>query len=313
MRAFLDESFQRPHRVHGLMRGSGREGGVPGPVTAEPVLRPLEFAGRLYAAYQDGMFRRRLALDDLNGERKRRREKLARDWARRRREIEYMALTKRDSWDLLKQTRRFEAEARRRLAAEMDARRREAVERVPCANWSGFLRWRARQGDETALAVLRSRGEEVSRETIQSPESPAAAVEAWRQIQQDGRTRDQHIRAVQQIQKSEKGALLAMSRMQRLAALERARGRPGEPRLFQNAAHDIDARGVVLFTLGDGGRIADAGYQVFFNARNERAAQAAEKYARVKWGPAAVLEGCGFRRGFVKEPARESRQKDRES
>jgi hypothetical protein len=223
-----------------------------------------------------------------------------------------MALTRRDRWNLLKQARQFEAEARRRLAAEMDARRREAVERIPYANWSGFLRWRANQGDETALAVLRSRGEEVSPETAQSSEPPAAPVEAWRQVQQDGRTREQHIRAAQQIQKSERSALLAVSRVQRLAALERARGRPGEPRLFQNAAHDIDARGVVLFTLGDGGRIADAGDQVFFNARNERSAQAAEKYARAKWGLAAVLEEGRFMPGLeckrklqVGEPGRE--------
>jgi len=70
-----------------------------------------------------------------------------------------MGIAKKNRRNLLSIARKHEAEAiaKVRLAIQPE---REAVRRdIPFTSWNGFLQHKAEQGNETALAILRSRRE----------------------------------------------------------------------------------------------------------------------------------------------------------
>jgi hypothetical protein len=124
---------------------------------AKPLHRQSPERDRLYTECQAGMAERKEASAALKEESMLRRKTLERTWQRQRRGIESMPLTKRDRIFLLKLGRQLKAEARHTLSREMKERQKKLRETFPYSSWSTFLCWRAGQGHEGALAVLRSR------------------------------------------------------------------------------------------------------------------------------------------------------------
>ncbi len=82
---------------------------------------------------------------------------IRRKWAEKRKDLENRPIARRTRVNLMKLARQYETEEIH--AARMDA---------GADNWLDFLRQKAVKGDETALAVLRSRQEEVAPETFSS-------------------------------------------------------------------------------------------------------------------------------------------------
>ena len=129
-------------------------------------------------------------------------------------------------------------------------------------------------GDETALAVLRSK-----KETI-GPEKATTGGKDYEQLQA---ARDKHAAKVKQVEDStklstnSKRALLSVFRMQRLADED-----VSSP--VRGFRHTIDTKGIVIFTLPSGAVIRDEGREILFSGRNEEAKKIAEQYAKLKWG-----------------------------
>ena len=162
---------------------------------------------------------------------------------------------------------------------------REAVRRdIPFSSWSGFLRHKAGQGNETALAVLRSKGETIA------PEQEAAPKKAkdWSQhgmAQFDHSAKERALLEREDLSAKAKKPLLAFLRMERIAAEAKAQGFD-----LGDIARRIDCKGVVIFTLASGGSIRDTGKELFFSAHDEKAHGVDLAYARLKWGKNIVRE-----------------------
>ncbi|MDL2271944.1 hypothetical protein LJC23_02810 [Desulfovibrio sp. OttesenSCG-928-I05] len=55
----------------------------------------------------------------------------------------------------------------------------------------------------------------------------------------------------------------------------------------------IDGKGIVIFTLDNGGTIRDTGKKIFYSAHDSTAEDIARRYAEKKWGKRlAVDKGC---------------------
>lgn len=61
--------------------------------------------------------------------------------------------------------------------------------------------------------------------------------------------------------------------------------------LVQGVSTTVDRKGTVIFTLPEGGRIMDAGKELFFSGKSETARNVAMQYAQKKWGKALHVEG----------------------
>jgi len=178
-----------------------------------------------------------------------------------------MVLTKKDRFALLKQAGQHEAPARRNLAGEREGRRETLWEAFPCCSWSTFLRWQAEQGNETALAVLRSRRETVEPERGDVPFNWISSRRdlAWSSWED----RKRAIMGEPALTPKEKCTLLAVARMCYLQVQDAAGLH--SPKELQGFIFKVDNKGTVLFTLGSGGLIRDMGDQIVCSAHDPAA------------------------------------------
>jgi hypothetical protein len=199
-----------------------------------------------------------------------------------RREIESMAIAKKNRHNQLALSRKREAEAtaKARLALQLE---REAIRReISFTSWNGFLRLKAGQGNETALAVLLSR-----KETVEPEREPEPPVKDWsrhglEQFSLHAAHTEKKRTLLEREDFSAKGKkkkLQAFVRMERIAEEARAQGR--ELGLIQRR---IDGKGVVIFTLDSGGSIRDTGKELFYSTHDDKTRKIALLYAGLKWG-----------------------------
>lgn len=150
---------------------------------AKPLHRDSE-RGNLFAEYQAGLARRKAALATFKNQGQALNDEISRMWDRKRHEIAYMALTRRDRNALLKLAQHHEAKARHKATQKVAILKKEVTEAAPYTSWNTFLRWQASAGNETALAILRSRKnvvapEQASMSDTALQKNKSAAWEMW--------------------------------------------------------------------------------------------------------------------------------------
>jgi hypothetical protein len=264
---------------------------------AVPLHRAPE-RGNLFAEYRQSIEDRKARLLVVKEREDAALAAIREQWAAKRNEIERMGIAKKNRRNLLALARRHEAEviAKARLAVQPE---REAVRReVPFTDWNGFLRGKAEQGNETALAILRSRREGVAEEKEATPgkDWTQHGREQFSAVRADYAARERAALELENVSGKAKKRLLAVLRMERLATEESG--------LFSGFQHTVDGKGAVIFTLPGGGVIRDQGKELFFSARDEAARHIALAYARKKWGKGICLEG----NRLFREPERELEQ-----
>ena len=124
------------------------------------------------------------------------------------------------------------------------------------------------------LALKRSGGKENTYSTLQK-------------IRADYAAKAKAIQENSQLMAKSKTGLLAILKMQQLAAEDKAQGRDNP---FAGAKGEIDAKGNVLFTLAGGGLVRDAGMEITFSVGEQSAHAAAMRYAQAKWGQNATVD-----------------------
>ena len=146
--------------------------------------------------------------------------------------------------NLLKLSRQYEAEEIHGLRSKGHG------------NWLEFLQQKARDGDEAALAVLRSRKEEMKPEIDeQKIRRQTKYLVSRREILEN-----------QTLSQRAKTRLLGMALMEKVSA---------------GAATKISKHGAVIYTLSNGGKICDTGKAISFS---NDARDAALAYMSEKWG-----------------------------
>ena len=200
---------------------------------------PLQKApnrNQLWQEFQQQYMRRKSSL-----------EAIRQKWAEKRKELEHRPIARRTRTNLMKLTRQYEAE-------ELHAARMQAGG----GNWLDFLRQEATKGDDAALAVLRSRQEEVAPETLQFVHERQQARSAYLASKTAVLEKtDLSARA--------KNRLVSMALMDSLASGATAR---------------ISKHGSVIYTLPTGGKICDTGRSISFSPEARATALA---YMSAKW------------------------------
>lgn len=168
-------------------------------------------------------------------------------WKQQRMDLQNRPIAKKSRANLLKLARQYEAE-------ELHA---EKMKQEP-ENWLDFLRQKAAQGDETALAVLRSRQEEVDPETEHAVQKHL------------------HDRAVYLDKKSAilESAILPARAKNRLVSVALMES------LVNGATAKINKHGSIIYTLPNGGTVCDGGQKISFSSEAREIALA---YMAAKW------------------------------
>ncbi len=231
--------------------------------TAEPLHRGPE-RGQLYQEYQAGIQHRKNVLGMVDADLKAEAQRIHEKWEQHRREIMgNMVLSKAAKGRLAKLSRLNEQQET--LASQKVAKEKQKAltQEVPYASWVNFLRMKALGGNDTALAVLRSRGQE-----LVEPEQPQREAASERAQALERQTQI----LTQEMTKKGRKRLLAMEYMREIAP---------------EAKCDVDKKGTLIFTLPEGGTVRDSGKKMTFSPG---AAAVAMRYAQRKWGKERVRQ-----------------------
>lgn len=262
---------------------------------AVPLHRSPE-RGELYAKYKSGIETRKMRLEGIKKREDTRIAAIREEWAAKRREIESMSIHKRNRRNLLALTRKHEKEAITKVKLAMLPEREAVRQEVPYTSWQDFLKLEAGNGNEVALAVLRSRKEALEPE-IASEQTKAPAKDwsrhgqeyaAKTNIRAEYAEKERQLQEQTNLSASGKKELQAFLRMEQIAAEARGQGFP-----LGDINRRIDGKGIVIFTMDSGGTIRDTGKDIFYSVRDPKAEHIATLYAEKKWGKHIILEkGC---------------------
>jgi len=228
----------------------------------------------LYLEYKAALSKRRAEMETLKQENQQLFAALRETWDKNYENIKKLPMLRSHRQKVMKE---FQAKKRSQLESLRQisrGKRGEVSNNYPFTTWNQFLCYRAGQGQESALAILRSRQREVQAEvsakaentghnSSSSPKSLAIVAE------------------MQKIWRQEAGGLSPPTDMK----------------------YTIDAKGTVIFTLPRGGSIRDNGPEIHFSPQDEKAKSLAQKLAQAKWGLTAELNGHILKRKPILETA----------
>ncbi|CAK7041495.1 MAG: hypothetical protein DELT_02845 [Desulfovibrio sp.] len=263
---------------------------------AVPLHRSPE-RGELFAAFKAGIETRKNKLEAIKEREDAQLAAIRQEWAAKRREIENMGIHKRNRRNLLAVARKREKEAIAKVKLTLLPEREAVRQEIPYTSWRDFLKLEAGNGNEVALAVLRSRKEAVEPETAPEPErtQPTPPKKDWSRHGQGYATKtaisaeyaekERELQEQSNLSASGKKVLQAFLRMEQICAEARAEGSA-----LGDIKRHIDGKGVVIFTLDSGGTVRDTGKEVFFSSRDSKAEHTATLYAAKKWGKRLAVE-----------------------
>ena len=265
---------------------------------AVPLQRSPE-RGELFIRYKEGIEARKGKLEAIKAQEDKQIVTIRQEWTTKRREIEHMNIAKRNRRNLLALAKKHEKEALAKAKLALLPQRETVRQEIPYTSWQDFLKLEAANGNEVALAVLRSRKEAVEPEnTLELAQPPAKAISKdWSQhgkeqfamnrteLRAEYAENERELQERQNISASSKKQLQAYLRMEQVATEAHAEGREvGEIK------RRIDGKGVVIFTLPSGGTIRDTGKEIFYSHHDPKAQSIAALYAAKKWGKHIIQE-----------------------
>ncbi|WP_027191917.1 TraI/MobA(P) family conjugative relaxase [Fundidesulfovibrio putealis] len=251
--------------------------------TSKPLHRGSE-RGDLYREYQQGIEPRKMIMEELANRQVKELETHRAIWNLER-EIINRQFFGQNRYDLLKIARLTEIEQRLQIQKKIRVEQEKARKDTPYASWTDFLRWKTTLGNETALAILRSKGDLVEPEATPG----ASNVNQRQEVREKWIETQLHLVAEQAVSRRARRGLLAIARAHELAELESVV--PRANRLFTGFTSSIDASGTVFIHLANGGMIRDMGKEVAFTAHDAATKEAALQFVRLKWGKAIRMEG----------------------
>ncbi len=264
------------------------------------VSRPLhKKRGELYSQYREAIDGRKKAYEEIKAEQDERWNKATALWGSKIKEIKReRKLSPKDRSRLLavaagKKTENLEA-----IKADVASRRADLRKLTPFNRWSDFLKWKAENGDEVALQVLRSKKESIVNKPQAEFVKSDLSTPNWK-------LKQSQIRVDSSLAWKDKRKLLSIAKMLQLQAEEKKNYFVAQrfqrndkdndinfgKLAMKNMSWRVDSSGNVLYTLENGGMIKDNGDSIFFSMNDPKAGIVAEKLAKRMFGPNVMMEG----------------------
>ncbi|MDO5484484.1 MAG: TraI/MobA(P) family conjugative relaxase, partial [Desulfovibrionaceae bacterium] len=133
--------------------------------TATPLQRSPE-RGKLFIEYREQIESRKARLQTIKEQEGAALAAIRSQWAVKRQELQRQNLAKKNLRRLLQLARKHEDEALAKARLSFHDPRSQVRQDIPFTTWNGFLQHKADQGNEIALAVLRSRVQAVEPEKV---------------------------------------------------------------------------------------------------------------------------------------------------
>ena len=212
---------------------------------------------KLYEQFKAAMAKRQTALTEVSQQDARLFAIHKQGWEKKRAATKKTPMLRTHRKKVMEELKARESAERAALRKQMKQKREDVRNQYQFNSWSKFLRHQASQGNEIALAILRSKKETASPERIPAvstqpsaapPETTLASVAAMREC-------------------------------------FRSEGLKTEPQ------YTLDTKGTIIFKLPDGGTIRDTGTEVHCSVNNDQVKRIATKFAQARWDKGVHILG----------------------
>lgn len=258
---------------------------------AAPLYRGPERA-ELFKEYQAGIQSRIARLKDIKDQEEAAVNAIRRKWTAKRAKLAALNISKRNRRNLISVARKREVEEVAKARLPYQVPRQEVHRDIPYASWSAFLQWKAVQGHEIALTILRSNKNKskINQEECIPNMTELRAIYA---------TRAREIVEDHRFYQKGKNRFLSVLRMEQILGEEKKKN-PNNT-LFSSFRFHIDTKGTLIFTLSSGGMIRDTGKYLYFTVSDRASREIAQRYARLKWGKNICLTENKIQRSSMQE------------
>lgn len=242
----------------------------------------------LYNIFLEEMRQRKEALEAINQLSNDRYGHIKEQWRNKRETLTSIPMLRHDRQKLMLRLKQREQGELLKMRAEMADKRNKIRAEIPYTSWTKCLQHKAALGDETALAILRSKKELVQPER-QNPillQTPTAKHDKW------ANKRNEIVEA-SSLSGKHRQALLSVIKMREILEKDYAGEQP-----IPNLSHSIDTKGTIIFRISGVGTIRDNGKEINYRAYDsaDKTVALAQKYAQAKWGPLLVFEASTIKR-----------------
>ncbi len=232
----------------------------------------------LYEDFQTEMAIRKGELEKIKAEEGEAFQAIRQKWNEKRKIVQKYHMTYAHRQQLLLEMKIKEQEEIIANRGELAKKRQSIREAIPYTSWSKCLQHKAAQGNEVALAILRSKKIEVAPETVEN--QPSKVGKSYDEITLESLNRQKKIHGLTQFGSRQKRALLSVEKMRTVLEKEKSFG--GNAVVLENFR--IDTKGVVLFSFDNGSSIRDTGNEIHFTPNDENIRKLALQFSIQKWG-----------------------------
>ena len=260
------------------------------------VSRPLhKHRGELYAEFRTAIESRKKAYESLKEDQDARWKKITTFWD------EKIKRTKGDQQLRPNDKARLLALAIDRKSAEIETFKNEMAEKrtalrkqTPFSRWNDFLKWKAENGDEVALEILRSKKKSILPAHKAEESSRESKLSTLKRKQSEIRKDSSYVW-------KDKRRLLSISKVLQLQAEEFQRNKNGHDKnVMAGMTWRVDSSGNVLYTLKNGAMVKDNGDKIFFSVGDSGAERVALELGRMMFRRKAKVSGNVIMRGLGK-------------
>lgn len=230
--------------------------------TAAPIHKGAEREA-LYVNFQQELGERQRLLQEIRREEMLLRGTIKEKWARKREAIRLIPMFRHDRQRVMEQIKQNELAEYEILRSHMTDKKTAVRTDRPYTSWSKYLQHQATQGQETALTILRSSDNATGAEIYDEHPPNSQRLEI---LDRSG------------LSNKHRQALLAVIKMREVLDILDKTGY-----MSQNLKYVIDAKGTIIFSLPDGGKVCDTGLAIRYSLHSEKAGVVAEKYYLARW------------------------------
>jgi hypothetical protein len=228
----------------------------------------------LYVEYQTALSNRRAEMAGLQQENRRLYASHQETWGHHYETIRKIPMLRLHRQQLMMDFKKKKQAELTSIRQVMKQKQAEVRAKYPFTTWNQFLRHKAGQGQETALAILRSWRREFQNEGPVRMET-ASGHSFWNQKTL------QVVEKMMAIWQKENGGLYQAQKLK----------------------YAIDAKGTVIFTLPSGGTIRDSGTEIHFSPWDKTAKTMALQLAQTRWELIVDMDGNRLKSRHIQEPA----------
>jgi hypothetical protein len=203
-------------------------------------------------------------------------------WTEKRNTLNQFRLLPQHRQQLMEKIKAYEQAEILESRKNFNQKKKKIREEKPYNNWTSYLKFRAQNGDENALEILRTKGiENLKEETSETTTNFYDWKEKELKIEEEANRKRITLAEIENLNLKSRKALSSVIKMEEIIKKYSLKNQTA----LQNAGftYTIDSKGTIIYKLSNSSVIRDTGKAIYFPPGDETCQAIVKQYAGYKW------------------------------